>query len=94
MLERGFSVTECGKAILAACFINDLGTVTALGLIFSPLPIRTLIFVVVSVVVFVAPPFLTPQFFKKMRRTRLGTGSQVHSLLSLRHGRTCCLGRK
>jgi Kef-type K+ transport system membrane component KefB len=65
MLELAFNVTEYGKAILAACFINDLGTVTALGLIFSPLPIRTLIFVVVSVVVFVAPPFLTPRFFKK-----------------------------
>jgi Kef-type K+ transport system membrane component KefB len=27
MLELGFSTTEFGKAILAACFINDLGTV-------------------------------------------------------------------
>jgi len=64
MLELGFNKTGFGKAILAACFVNDLGTVIALGLIFSPFTIRTLIFVVVSVVVFVILPFLTPRFFK------------------------------
>jgi len=64
MLELGFNKTEFGKAILAACFINDLGTVIALGLIFSPFTIRTLIFVVVSVLVFFILPFLTPLFFK------------------------------
>jgi Kef-type K+ transport system membrane component KefB len=65
MLELGFNVTEYGKAILAACFINDLGTVIALGLIFSPFTIKTLIFVVVSIGAFVALPFLTPWFFKR-----------------------------
>src|SRR3984885_1303154 len=65
MLELGFNVTDFGKAVLAACFINDLGTVIALGLIFSPFTIKTLIFVVVSVVVFTILPFLTPRFFKK-----------------------------
>jgi Kef-type K+ transport system membrane component KefB len=64
MLELGLNKTEFGKAILAACFINDLGTVIALGLIFSPFTIRTVIFVVVSVVVFFILPFLTPRFFK------------------------------
>jgi len=64
MLELGFNKTEFGKAILAACFVNDLGTVIALGLIFSPFTIRTLIFIVVSVVVFIVLPFLTPRFFK------------------------------
>jgi len=64
MLELGFNKTEFGKAILAACFVNDLGTVIALGLIFSPFTIRTVIFVVVSVVVFFILPFLTPRFFK------------------------------
>jgi Kef-type K+ transport system membrane component KefB len=65
MLELGFNVTEYGKSILAACFINDIGTVVALGLIFSPFTIKTLIFVVVSIAVFVILPFLTPWFFKK-----------------------------
>src|SRR5208282_3440124 len=65
MLELGFNVTDFGKTVLAACFINDLGTVIALGLIFSPFTIRTLIFVVVSIIVFIVLPFLTPRFFKK-----------------------------
>ena len=65
MLELGFNVTEYGKAILAACFVNDLGTVLALGLIFSPFTVRTLIFVVVSAAVFAVLPFLTPRFFRR-----------------------------
>jgi len=64
MLELGFNVTDFGKAVLAACFVNDLGTVIALGLIFSPFTIKTLIFVVVSVAVFAILPFLTPRFFQ------------------------------
>jgi len=64
MLELGLNKTEFGKAILAACFVNDLGTVIALGLIFSPFTIRTVIFVFVSAVVFFILPFLTPRFFK------------------------------
>jgi glutathione-regulated potassium-efflux system ancillary protein KefC len=65
MLELGFNTTEYGKAILAACFVNDLGTVMALGLIFSPFTIKTLIFVGVCIVVFSVLPFLTPRFFRK-----------------------------
>jgi Kef-type K+ transport system membrane component KefB len=65
MLELGFNVTEYGKSILAACFINDIGTVVALGMIFSPFTIRTLIFVAVASAVIVALPFFTPRFFKK-----------------------------
>jgi glutathione-regulated potassium-efflux system ancillary protein KefC len=65
MLELGFNVTEYGKAILAACFVNDLGTVIALGLIFSPFTLKTLTFVGVSVVAFAILPFLTPWFFCK-----------------------------
>ena len=65
MLELGFNTTEFGKAVLAACFINDLGTVIALGLIFSPFTWKTLIFVLVSIVVFGALPFVTPRFFRR-----------------------------
>ena len=35
MVETGFNRTEIGKIILAACFVNDLGTVLALGLVFA-----------------------------------------------------------
>ncbi|MCW5978351.1 MAG: cation:proton antiporter [Bryobacteraceae bacterium] len=65
MLELGFNQTLYGKAILAACFINDLGTVIALGLIFSPFTVKTLIFLGTSLAVFVALPFLTPWFFQR-----------------------------
>jgi len=65
MLELGFNVTEYGKVILASCFINDLGTVIVLGLIFAPFTLRTVVFVVVSVVVFIVLPFITPRFFRR-----------------------------
>jgi glutathione-regulated potassium-efflux system ancillary protein KefC len=64
MLEFGFNVTDYGKTILAACFITDLGTVVALGLIFAPFTMKTLIFLGTGVVVFVILPWLTPRFFK------------------------------
>jgi len=35
MVESGLNETDLGKLILAACFVNDLGTVLALGLIFA-----------------------------------------------------------
>src|SRR5262249_59101311 len=65
MLELGFNVTVYGKAILAACFINDLGTVLALGLIFAPFTSRTLVFVLVSAGVFVGLPAVTPRLFRR-----------------------------
>jgi Kef-type K+ transport system membrane component KefB len=65
MLELGFNQTIYGKAILAACFINDLGTVLALGLIFSPFTMKTLIFAGVCVVSFLILPFLTQWFFDR-----------------------------
>src|SRR5271169_6305225 len=44
MIEFGFNTTEYGKTILAACFVTDLGTVVALGLIFAPFTIKTRFF--------------------------------------------------
>jgi glutathione-regulated potassium-efflux system ancillary protein KefC len=44
MLEFGLNTTDYGKTVLAACFITDLGTVLALGFIFSPFTLKTLIF--------------------------------------------------
>jgi Kef-type K+ transport system membrane component KefB len=65
MLELGFNQTTYGKAILAACFVNDLGTVIALGLIFSPFTIKSVIFIGVALVSFLALPFVTPWFFER-----------------------------
>ena len=57
MLETGFNKTDFGKGILAACFINDLGTVIALGLLFSPFTYKTVIFITVTTSVLAILPF-------------------------------------
>src|SRR6202162_4930951 len=65
MLEFGFNVTDYGKTVLAACFITDLATVVALGLMFSPFTIKTLVFIAASVAAFAVLPWLTPRFFRR-----------------------------
>jgi Kef-type K+ transport system membrane component KefB len=65
MLELGLNSTGFGKAVLAACFVNDLGTVIALGLIFAPFTLRTVAFIVASVVVLGVLPWVTPRFFQR-----------------------------
>jgi Kef-type K+ transport system membrane component KefB len=65
MLEFGLTATDFGKTVLAACFITDLATVLALGFIFSPFGVRTLVFFSVSAVVFTVLPWLTPRFFSR-----------------------------
>lgn len=47
MIEGKLSETPMGKAILAACFITDFGTVFALGTLFADFNIWLLVFVVV-----------------------------------------------
>lgn len=65
MLEFGLNATHYGKVVLAACFITDLATVVALGLIFAPFTWRTLVFIGVGAVAFVVLPWLVPRFFKR-----------------------------
>lgn len=62
MLETGFNNTEYGKGILGACFINDLGTVLALGFLFAPFTYKTVVFVVGSVIILGLFPALTTFF--------------------------------
>jgi glutathione-regulated potassium-efflux system ancillary protein KefC len=59
MLEYGFNKTEYGKGILGACFVNDLGTVIVLGLIFAPFTYKTIIFVAACAAAFFIMPPLT-----------------------------------
>ena len=59
MVETGLNETDLGKLILAACFITDLGTVLALGLIFANYDYWLLIFVVVTGVVLWRMPAAT-----------------------------------
>ena len=59
MIETGLNETELGKIILAACFINDLGTVIALGACFASYNWTLALFAVVAVVVlWIAPRFV------------------------------------
>lgn len=59
MLETGFNKTEFGKGILGSCFINDLGTVIVLGLLFAPFTYKTVVFIAVGVAVLAILPVLT-----------------------------------
>jgi glutathione-regulated potassium-efflux system ancillary protein KefC len=59
MLETGLNKTEFGKGILGACFVNDLGTVIALGLMFSPFTWKTVVFIGASAVVIGTLPMVT-----------------------------------
>ena len=65
MIEFGLNRTDYGKAVLAACFINDLGTVIGLGLLFAPFTLKTLVFVAGVVAASLLLPWLTPRFFRR-----------------------------
>ena len=66
MVETGYNQTELGKIILAACFINDIGTVLALGLVFANYNLYLLTFSVVTVVVVAALPWIVPWLFERI----------------------------
>jgi len=59
MIETGLNQTELGKLILAACFVTDLGTVLALGVIFANFNGWLALFVGVTAVVLWYLPRLT-----------------------------------
>jgi len=65
MLELGMNRTDYGKVILAACFINDVGTVVALGLIFAPFTMRTLVFAAGAAGAVLGLPRLIPPLFRR-----------------------------
>ena len=50
MVESGFSSTDLGKLILAACFVTDFGTVLALGAFFADFNRWMLVFIAVLAV--------------------------------------------
>ena len=58
MLESGLNEKPVGKLILAACFVTDLGTVIALGLLFASFGLHFWIFVGVTIIAL----FLLPKF--------------------------------
>ena len=71
MIETRQSETALGKMILAACFINDLGTVLALGLIFANFNLWLLAFIIVTSVVLWFMPKWTEFIVVRMGATRV-----------------------
>lgn len=65
MVETGLNETELGKLLLAACFVNDLGTVVALGILFANFNTWLLLFTAVTVIVLSLTPWFTRWFFRK-----------------------------
>ena len=66
MIETGFNRTEIGKIILAACFVNDLGTVLALGIVFSHYDLRLAAFGGVTAAALWLLPRFAPWFFAQV----------------------------
>lgn len=59
MIESGLSSTDLGKTILAACFITDLGTVVALGILFAHPDLILFSFIVAMAIGMAAIPRVT-----------------------------------
>jgi len=66
MVESGRNETELGKVILAACFITDLGTVVALGLLFANYDRWLAVFVVITALLVWGSPKFVRWFFRTM----------------------------
>jgi len=66
MVETGYNRTELGKIILAACFINDIGTVLALGLVFANYNLYLVLFAVATIMVMAVLPRIVPWLFERI----------------------------
>ncbi len=65
MIETGLNRNDLGKLILAACFVTDLGTVLALGVMFAHYNIWLVVFLGASAVVMPFAGMLTERFLKR-----------------------------
>jgi Kef-type K+ transport system membrane component KefB len=66
MIEKGHNRTELGKIILAACFITDLGTVLALGIVFAKFDAWLALFGAATAAALFLLPRFAPWFFGKV----------------------------
>lgn len=66
MIETGFNKTELGKIILAGCFVTDLGTVLALGIVFAKFDWWLALFGVVTAGALALLPRFAPWFFSRV----------------------------
>jgi len=66
MVETGFNKAEIGKIILAGCFVTDLGTVLALGVVFARFDVWLALFGAATAVVLWLLPRFAPWFFNRL----------------------------
>jgi Kef-type K+ transport system membrane component KefB len=66
MIETGYNRTELGKIILAACFITDLGTVLALGIVFARVDAWLAAFGAATALALWLSPRIAPWFFRRV----------------------------
>lgn len=66
MVETGFNRTEIGKIILAGCFVNDLGTVLALGAVFANYNLWLALFAAVTGLAIWLLPRFVPWYFLRV----------------------------
>lgn len=67
MVETGLNEKPLGKLILAACFINDLGTVLFLGFLFTHIGLKFWIFVSIMLLLMLVLPPITKVYFNYVR---------------------------
>jgi Kef-type K+ transport system membrane component KefB len=67
MVETGLNEKPLGKIILAACFVNDLGTVIALGLLFTKINITLIIFTVATILAIIILPKFSEIYFRVVK---------------------------
>ncbi len=65
MLETGLNKKDLGKLILASCFVTDLGTVLALGVVFANYNRWLGLFLAVSAIVLAMAPRLARRFLRR-----------------------------
>lgn len=66
MVETGYNRTEIGKIILAGCFVNDVGTVLALGIVFANYNLWLALFAAATGLAMWLLPKWVPWFFARM----------------------------
>ncbi|MCR4408322.1 MAG: cation:proton antiporter [Anaerolineae bacterium] len=67
MVETGLNETPLGKLILAACFVNDLGTVAVLGFLFTTFDIWFWVFVGITLLAMLVLPRAASHFLARFR---------------------------
>lgn len=65
MVETGLNKRDIGKLILAACFVTDLGTVLALGILFANYNLWLALFIVAVAIALVLSPKLVKTFLHR-----------------------------